>query len=950
MDTTKFVNRHVGITAEDLPDMLKAVGVNTLDELIDQTIPANIRLKQPLNLPEPMTEREFAEHINELASKNEVFTSYIGMGWYDTICPAPIQRNVFENPVWYTSYTPYQAEVSQGRLEALLNFQTVICDLTGLPLANCSLLDEATAAAEAATMFFGARSRAQIKAGANVIFVDEKVFASTQAVIHTRAIPQGMKIVTGDYKTFAFTPEVFGAIVQYPNADGSIEDYQEFINRAHANGTKVAVAADLMSLVLLTPPGEWGADVVFGSSQRFGIPMFYGGPSAAYFATKDEYKRAIPGRIIGISKDAYGHPAYRLALQTREQHIKREKATSNICTAQALLATMAGFYAVYHGAEGLKNIAGRIHATAGFVAKELEKLGYKQLNKDFFDTLKIELPANVSIEALREIALECKVNLRYFDSGLVGISIDETTQPTDVGVLMYIFSGAAGKDYMLQEAIPCQTYFDPKFARTSAFLQEDVFKKYHTETELMRYITRLGRKDISLAQSMISLGSCTMKLNPASTMLPLSLAQFQNIHPYAPEDQVEGYKELIENLSSYLCEITGFKGCTLQPNSGAAGEYTGLRVIRAYLESIGQGHRNIVLLPASAHGTNPASAIQCGFTTITVKCDENGNIDLEDFRAKAEANKDNLAASMITYPSTHGIFEADIKEMCEIVHACGGQLYMDGANMNAQVGLTNPGTIGADVCHLNLHKTFSSPHGGGGPGVGPICVAEHLVPFLPQHPVLFGSDLNTVAAAPYGSAGILPITYGYIRMLGTEGLTMATKIAILNANYLAAKFKDTYGVVYTGTTGRVGHELILECRTVKERTGIDESDIAKRLMDFGYHAPTLSFPVHGTLMVEPTESESKAELDRFVEVMECIWNEIKEVENGEADKVDNVLKNAPHPEYEVTANEWDHSYPRSKAAFPLEWLHDSKFWINVARVDNAYGDRNLVPTICNCQI
>ena len=950
MDTTKFVNRHVGITAEDLPDMLKTVGVNTLDELIDQTIPANIRLKQPLNLPEPMTEREFAEHINELASKNEVFTSYIGMGWYDTVCPAPIQRNVFENPVWYTSYTPYQAEVSQGRLEALLNFQTVICDLSGLPLANCSLLDEATAAAEAATMFFGARSRAQVKAGANVLFVDEKVFASTLAVIHTRAIPQGMKIVTGDYKTFTFTPEVFGAIVQYPNADGSIEDYREFIGHAQENGTKVAVAADLMSLVLLTPPGEWGADVVFGSSQRFGIPMFYGGPSAAYFATKDEYKRAIPGRIIGISKDAYGHPAYRLALQTREQHIKREKATSNICTAQALLATMAGFYAVYHGAEGLKNIASRIHATAGFVAKELEKLGYKQLNKDFFDTLKIELPANVSIDALREIALECKVNLRYFDSGLVGISIDETTQPTDVGVLMYIFSGAAGKDYMLQEAIPCQTYFDPKFARTSSFLQQDVFKKYHTETELMRYITRLGRKDVSLAQSMISLGSCTMKLNPASTMLPLSLAQFQNIHPYAPEEQVEGYKELIENLSSYLCEITGFKGCTLQPNSGAAGEYTGLRVIRAYLESIGQGHRNIVLLPASAHGTNPASAIQCGFTTVTVKCDDKGNIDLEDFRAKAEANKDNLAASMITYPSTHGIFEADIKEMCEIVHACGGQLYMDGANMNAQVGLTNPGTIGADVCHLNLHKTFSSPHGGGGPGVGPICVAEHLVPFLPQHPVLFGSDLNTVSAAPYGSAGILPITYGYIRMLGAEGLTMATKIAILNANYLAAKFKDTYGIVYTGTTGRVGHELILECRTVKERTGIDESDIAKRLMDFGYHAPTLSFPVHGTLMVEPTESESKAELDRFVEVLECIWNEIKEVEEGTADKTDNVLKNAPHPEYEVAADEWNHSYPRSKAAFPLEWLHDSKFWINVARVDNAYGDRNLVPTICNCQI
>ncbi len=945
MDTTKFVNRHVGIAAEDLPAMLKAIGVHSLDELIDQTIPSNIRLKHDINLPEPMTEREFAEHINELASKNEVFTSYIGMGWYDTICPAPIQRNVFENPVWYTSYTPYQAEVSQGRLEALINFQTVICDLTGLPLTNCSLLDEATAAAEAMTMFHGARSRAQVKAGANTLFVDNQVFASTLAVIHTRAIPQGVKIVTGDYSTFEFTPDVFGAIVQYPNANGSIEDYKEFIARANANGTKVAVAADLMSLVLLTPPGEWGADVVFGSSQRFGIPMFYGGPSAAFFATKDEYKRSIPGRIIGISKDAYGHPAYRLALQTREQHIKREKATSNICTAQALLATMAGFYAVYHGAEGLKDIAGRIHATAGFVAQEIEKLGYKQLNKDFFDTLRFELPANVSIQALREIALECKVNLRYFDNGLVGLSVDETTLPTDVGVLLYIFSGAAGKEYMLKEAIPAKRYFDEKFARTSSFLQQEVFKKYHTETELMRYITRLGRKDVSLAQSMISLGSCTMKLNPAASMLPLSLGQFQNIHPYAPENQVEGYKEMIENLSSYLCEITGFKGCTLQPNSGAAGEYTGLRVIRAYLESIGQGERNIVLLPASAHGTNPASAIQCGFTTVTVKCDEHGNIDLEDFRAKAEANKDHLAATMITYPSTHGIFEADIKEMGEIVHACGGQFYMDGANMNAQVGLTNPGTIGADVCHLNLHKTFASPHGGGGPGVGPICVAEHLVPFLPQHPVLWGSDFNTVAAAPYGSAGILPITYAYIRLLGAEGLKLSTKTAILSANYLAARFKDTYGVVYSGTTGRVGHEMILECRTVKERSGIDESDIAKRLMDFGYHAPTLSFPVHGTLMIEPTESESKAELDRFVDIMECIWKEIEEVENGTADKIDNVLKNAPHPEYEVAGDEWNHPYSRAKAAFPLEWLHDSKFWVNVARVDNAYGDRNLVATI-----
>ena len=950
MDTNKFVNRHIGISTEEIPSMLQAIGVNSVDELIEQAIPSNIRLTEPLNLPEPMTEREFAEHISELASKNEVFTSYIGMGWYDTVCPAPIQRNVFENPVWYTSYTPYQAEVSQGRLEALLNFQTVICELTGLPLANCSLLDEATAAAEAATMFYGSRSRTQAKAGANKLFVDEKIFPSTLAVINTRMNPQGIQVIVGDYKTFEFTPDVFGAIVQYPNADGSIEDYKEFITRANANETRVAVAADLMSLVLLAPPGEWGADVVFGSSQRFGIPMFYGGPSAAYFATKNDYKRAIPGRIIGISKDAYGHPAYRLALQTREQHIKREKATSNICTAQALLATMAGFYAVYHGADGLKDIAGRIHAYTGFLANELEKIGYKQLNTNYFDTLKIQLPEYVSINALREIALECKVNLRYFESGQVGISLDETTQSTDIGVLLYIFAGAAGKEYMLQDSVPEQTYFDSKFIRSSEFLQEEVFQKYHTETELMRYITRLGRKDISLAQSMISLGSCTMKLNPASSMLPLSRPEFMNIHPYAPEEQVEGYTELIENLSSYLCEITGLKGCTLQPNSGAAGEYTGLRVIRSYLESIGQGHRNVVLLPASAHGTNPASAIQCGFTTVTVKCDDKGNIDLEDFRTKAEANKDYLAASMITYPSTHGIFEVDIKEMCNIIHACGGQLYMDGANMNAQVGLTNPGTIGADVCHLNLHKTFASPHGGGGPGVGPICVAEHLVPFLPQHPVLWGDDQNTVSAAPYGSAGILPITYAYIRLLGTEGLETVTKTAILNANYLAAKLKDTYGIVYTGATGRVGHELILECRTIKDRSGIDESDIAKRLMDFGYHAPTLSFPVHGTLMVEPTESESKTELDRFVEVLECIWNEIKEVEEGKASKDDNVLKNAPHPEYEVTADEWNHTYPRSKAAFPLEWLHENKFWVNVARVDNAYGDRNLIPTLCACNL
>ena len=945
MNTNKFVNRHIGISEKDIPEMLAAIGVKSVDELIDQTIPSNIRLKAPLNLPEAMTEREFAEHIAELASKNKVFTSYIGMGWYDTVCPAPIQRNVFENPVWYTSYTPYQAEVSQGRLEALLNFQTMVCELTALPLSNCSLLDEATAAAEVVNMFHGARSRDKVKANANTVFVDEKVFASTLAVIHTRAIPQGLQIVTGDYATFEFTPEIFAAIVQYPNADGEIKDYKAFIERANAAGVKVGVAADLLSLVILTPPGEWGADAVFGSSQRFGIPMFYGGPSAAYLATKEEYKRIVPGRIIGISKDAYGHPAYRLALQTREQHIKREKATSNICTAQALLASMAGFYAVYHGPEGLRDIANRIHAYATFLAGELEALGYTQLNPTYFDTLKIQLPEGVSIDALREIALECQVNLRYFEEGEVGISLDETTQPTDLGVLLYIFAGAAGKDYVLDKDIPSEVTLDASLARQSDFMPQPVFHKYHTETELMRYITRLGRRDVSLAQSMISLGSCTMKLNPAASMLPLSRPEFMNIHPYAPEDQVEGYTEMIENLSAYLQEITGFKGCTFQPNSGAAGEYTGLRVIRAYQESIGQGHRDIVLLPASAHGTNPASAIQCGYKTVTVRCDENGNIDLQDFREKAEANKDRLAASMITYPSTHGIFEPDIKEMGEIIHACGGQFYMDGANMNAQVGLTNPGTIGADVCHLNLHKTFASPHGGGGPGVGPICVAEHLVPFLPQHPILWSSDLNTVSAAPYGSAGILPITYAYIRLLGAEGLTAVTKAAILNANYLAAKFKDTYGIVYTGTTGRVGHELILECRGVKEASGIDENDIAKRLMDFGYHAPTLSFPVHGTLMIEPTESESKEELDRFVEVMECIWKEIKEIEHGDASKVDNVLKNAPHPEYEVAGDKWDHLYSREKAAFPLEWLHDRKFWVNVARVDNAYGDRNLVATL-----
>lgn len=943
MDTNKFVNRHVGIAEEDIPAMLEAIGVKSVDELIDQTIPANIRLKEPLNLPEPMTEREFAEHIAELASKNEVFTSYIGMGWYDTICPAPIQRNVFENPVWYTSYTPYQAEVSQGRLEALLNFQTVISELTALPLTNCSLLDEATAAAEAATMFYGSRSRAQAKAGANTLFVDENVFESTLAVIKTRMIPQGINVVIGNYNTFAFTPDVFGAIVQFPNADGSIEDYKEFIAKANANETRVAVAADLMSLVLLTPPGEWGADVVFGSSQRFGIPMFYGGPSAAYFATKDEYKRAIPGRIIGISKDAYGHPAYRLALQTREQHIKREKATSNICTAQALLATMAGFYAVYHGQEGIRTIASRIHSITVFLDKQLKKFGYTQVNAQYFDTLRFELPEHVSAQQIRTIALSKEVNLRYYENGDVGFSIDETTDVAATNVLLSIFAIAAGKDYQKVEDVPEKSNIDKALKRTTPFLTHEVFSNYHTETEMMRYIKRLDRKDISLAQSMISLGSCTMKLNAAAEMLPLSRPEFMSMHPLVPEDQAEGYRELISNLSEDLKVITGFAGVSLQPNSGAAGEYAGLRVIRAYLESIGQGHRNKILIPASAHGTNPASAIQAGFETVTCACDEQGNVDMGDLRAKAEENKEALAALMITYPSTHGIFETEIKEICEIIHSCGAQVYMDGANMNAQVGLTNPGFIGADVCHLNLHKTFASPHGGGGPGVGPICVAEHLVPFLPGHSI-FGSTQNQVSAAPFGSAGILPITYGYIRMMGTEGLTQATKIAILNANYLAACLKDTYGIVYRGATGFVGHEMILECRKVHEETGISENDIAKRLMDYGYHAPTLSFPVHGTLMIEPTESESLAELNNFIDVMLNIWKEIQEVKNEEADKNDNVLVNAPHPEYEIVNDNWEHSYTREKAAYPIESVRENKFWVNVARVDNTLGDRKLLPT------
>lgn len=943
MKTDLLACRHIGINETDEEKMLRKIGVDSLDELINKTIPADIRLKKPLELPQTLTEYEYKKHIGKLAAKNKLYSTYIGMGWYNTVTPAVIQRNVFENPVWYTSYTPYQTEVSQGRLEALINFQTVVSDLTGMPLANSSLLDEATAAAEAVTMMHGLRSRDMQKSNANVVFVDENIFPQTLAVMQTRATPQGIQIRTGKYSELEFTPDLFGCILQYPNASGNIENYEEFVKKAHSFNCKVAVAADILSLVLLTPPGEWGADIVFGSTQRLGIPLFYGGPSAAYFATRDEYKRNMPGRIIGQSKDKYGKLCFRMALQTREQHIKREKATSNICTAQALLATMAGFYAVYHGPKGLQSIAERIHSMTVCLDKHISKLGYTQINTQYFDTLRFSLPNSISAQQIRTIALSKEINLRYFLNGDVGMSIDETTNLAGVNTLISIFAIAAGSDWTRLEEIPENSHVDKSLKRTTAYLTHEVFNKYHTETEMMRYIKRLDRKDISLTQSMISLGSCTMKLNAASELLPLSYPELMGLHPLVPEDQAEGYRELITNLGEALKVITGFAGVSFQPNSGAAGEYAGLRVIRSYLESIGEGNRNKVLIPASAHGTNPASAVQAGFLPVICACDEHGNVDMADLRAKAEENKSELAALMITYPSTHGIFETEIVKICQIIHSYGAQVYMDGANMNAQVGLTNPGYIGADVCHLNLHKTFASPHGGGGPGVGPICVAEHLIPFLPGHP-LFGNSINEVSAAPFGSAGILPVTYGYIRMMGLEGLTRATKIAILNANYLATCLKDTYGIVYRGANGFVGHEMILECRKIHEETGITENDIAKRLMDYGYHAPTLSFPVHGTLMIEPTESESLAELDNFVESMLTIWKEIKEIKDGEADKVDNVLINAPHPEYEVVANNWQHSYSREKAAYPIQSVRDNKFWINVARVDNTLGDRKLLPT------
>lgn len=937
-------SRHIGVSEKEEALMLKKIGVSSLEELINQTIPSNIRLSTPLELPQALSERQFAKHIAALGSKNKVFTSYIGQGWYNTVLPAVIQRNIFENPSWYTSYTPYQAEISQGRLEALLNFQTAVCDFTGMPLANASLLDEATAAAEAMTMMYNLRSRDQIKANVNKLFVDKNVFPQTLAVLKTRSKVQGIELEIGNWENKKLDNSYFGALVQYPNSNGNIEDYSEFTTSAHALNCKLAVAADILSLALLTPPCEWGADIVFGSTQRWGIPMNYGGPAAAYFATREEFKRDMPGRIIGVSKDANGKTALRMALQTREQHIKREKATSNICTAQALLATMAGMYTVYHGADGIKIIAERIHACATYINEILPVYGYSQGNENFFDTLKVSLPDGITVKQLRAVAEQFEVNFRYFESGEFGISFDETTDVDDLNTLIEVLATAANNApvYVEEEELDDLKSFDEAFERSSEYLSHDVFNSYHSETEMMRYIKKLERMDISLTHSMISLGSCTMKLNAASEMLPLSRPEWNSIHPLAPKNQTLGYNQLIPELEEYLSIITGFAACSLQPNSGAAGEFAGLMTIKSYHESRGESNRSVVLIPASAHGTNPASAAQAGMDIVVVKCDENGNTDLVDWKEKAEANKDNLLGCMITYPSTHGIFESTIHEMCDVIHAFGGKVYMDGANMNAQVGLTNPGTIGADVCHLNLHKTFAIPHGGGGPGVGPICCTADLKPFLPS--TEFGK--NTVAGAPYGSAGVLPITYGYIRMLGEDGLTASTNYAILNANYLAALLNESYGVLYKGENGRVGHELILECRNFKASSGVTESDIAKRLMDYGFHAPTLSFPVHGTLMIEPTESESKAELDRFATAMLQIYAEIKEIENGEADKTDNVLLNAPHPEYAIVDDNWNHLYSRKKAAYPTNWVAENKFWVNVARVDNAFGDRNLM---CTCR-
>ena len=943
----RFVNRHIGPRENEIKEMLETVGVSSVEQLIDETVPKNIRLKEPLKLKEGLTERRYFRRILSLADKNKVFNTYIGMGYYDTITPAVILRNVLENPVWYTSYTPYQAEISQGRLEALLNFQTMVCELTSMEIANASLLDESTAAAEAMVMMHNLRSRKMAKAGVSTVLVDEKVWPQTLDVLQTRANPLGIELKVQPAGSFDFSDDVFGVILQYPNSDGEILDYSGLLEKAREKEIKVAVATDLLSLAILTPPGKWGADIVFGNSQRFGVPMGYGGPHAAFFTAREAYKRYMPGRMIGVSKDMHGNRALRMALQTREQHIKREKATSNICTAQALLATMAGFFGVYHGPEGIKMIAERIHNIAAFLALEVEKLGYKQLNENFFDTIRFSLPKHVKREDIEWLSHELEMNFRYFENGDVGISIDETTNREDMTWILEVFAKAANKKWQTIHEYPAGHKIAGEFARKSKFLTQEVFNKYRSETEMVRYIKRLEHKDISLTHSMISLGSCTMKLNAATEMLPLSWIEFNGLHPFIPKNQARGYHEMMEELRRDLAEITGMADVSLMPNSGAAGEYSGLMVIREYHKNKGENQRNVVLIPSSAHGTNPASAVMAGMKVVVVGCDDNGNIDLEELKQKAGEHKEALSALMVTYPSTHGVFESSIKEICEVIHKNGGQVYMDGANMNAQVGLTTPGIIGVDVCHLNLHKTFAIPHGGGGPGVGPIAVAGHLVDFLPSHPIINNGHvgINAVAGAPWGSASVLTITYGYIKMMGAEGLTRATELAILNANYIAKALEKNYGILYSGKNGRVAHELIMECRHLKASAGITEEDIAKRLMDFGFHAPTLSFPVHGTLMIEPTESESKQEIDRFIDALNTIFNEIKEVENGTADKEDNVLKNAPHTAEIVSADSWEHSYSRGKAAWPREWLKEHKFWVPVGRVNNAWGDRHL---ICTC--
>jgi glycine dehydrogenase len=933
-----FLSRHNGPREGELPQMLENIGVSSTDELINKALPANIRLPKPLDLPDGISEAAYLDRLEKIAAKNRIFRSYIGLGYYNTFLPSVIKRNILENPSWYTSYTPYQAEISQGRLEALLNFQTAVAELTGMEIANASLLDEASAAAEAMIMLFRSRSREAVKNGANRFFADRRLFPQTIEVMQTRAEPLGIEVTVGDYRTLTPDGTVFGAIVQYPDMNGNVNDYGHFTETLHAAGVAVTVAADLLSLSLLTPPGEWGADVVVGSSQRFGIPMGYGGPHAAFFATRDAYKRTMPGRIIGESVDIHGNRALRMALQTREQHIKRERATSNICTAQALLASMAGMYAVYHGSDGIRQVAERIHRLTGVLAQQISALGFTFVNETFFDTLTIKV-CKEHAAAVRVAAEAKEINFRYGE-GIIGVSLDETTTEADVRDIVAVFSAHPPRE---KGAGAAPQAVAGSLKRKSDFMQQPVFQRYHSETEMMRYIKKLERKDISLTHSMIPLGSCTMKLNAATEMFALSWSAFGNLHPFVPVEQAAGYAQLIDELSHQLAVITGFDAVSFQPNSGATGEYAGLMVIRGYLNDIGQSHRRTVLIPASAHGTNPASAAMAGMDIVVVPSDGQGNIDITQLKSLAETHKDTLAALMITYPSTHGVFEAGVKEIIDTVHRFGGQVYMDGANMNAQVGLTNPAFLGADVCHLNLHKTFAIPHGGGGPGMGPICVAKHLTPCLPKHPVTeagSGRNIKAISAAHYGSASILPIAHAYITMLGGEGLRQATTVAILNANYLAAKLRPYYEVLYTNADKMVAHEMILVCHPFKE-ADITATDIAKRLMDYGFHAPTLSFPVANTLMVEPTESESLQELDRFAAALISIYQEIQDILSGKADKTDNLLKNAPHPEAIVVADNWTHPYSREKAAYPMDEIRENKFWPGCGRIDDAYGDRNL---------